>query len=190
MAVFGSGIPAGTTISAITGPTTYTLSQASTNATVAAVYGSTAYTDLNRGLVANPGTGLDTVKVGTGFVTTDDVNFNRAFNALNIAGSGLEVGSSAGNATLTLSGGGLIVSGGANTLSVARVALGGAEGGLHIDSGASLALTGALTGTAGLTRSLDGTLTFGGAQYYTGTTTLNGGTTVLPSGTVNPIFYG
>jgi autotransporter-associated beta strand protein len=186
MAVFGSGIPAGTTILAVTSPTTYTLSAASTNATVPVTYGSTAYTNINLALIP---ASTDTIKIGAGFITTDDLNANRSFNAINIVGTGINLGSVGGNATLTLTSGGLIVSGGANTLSVARVAL-GAEGAFHINTGASLNITGSIvTGTAGLNKNLAGSLNFDARQFYTGTTTVNNGTLQLASGVTNTLFF-
>lgn len=184
MAVFGAGIPAGTTISAVTSPTTYTLSLASTNATVPVTYGTTAYTNINSALAP---VSTDTLKIGVGFITTDDINASRTFNALNLAGTGINLDSTSGNATLTLTSGGVIVSGGSNTLSVARIAL-GAEGAFHVASDASLNVTGFMTGLSGLNKNLAGSLTLSNKQFYTGTTTLNGGTTTLAGGT-NTLFF-
>ena len=56
-----------------------------TNATVPVTYGTTAFTNINSGLVANATTGTDTLKLGASFITTTALNANRSFNAVNIA---------------------------------------------------------------------------------------------------------
>ncbi len=144
-----------------------------------------AYTDINSAAAT------DTVKVGTGFVTTDDLTANRTINGLNIDDGTARTVSSVANGTLTLTSGAVLVEGGGSvvhTLSVPRIAL-GAEGAFHIAPSTTLNVTGTLSGTAGLNKNLGGTLTLTGAQFYTGTTTVNDGTLNLSFGT-NTLFPG
>ncbi len=189
-AVFGPTVSVGATVGTILSSTTYTIAGTiTTGGTQSLTYGTAAYTNINSALIP---ASTDTIKVGTGGIpalgNADDLNFSRSFNAINIVGTGINLSSTADNATLTINSGGVIVSGGANTLSVGRIAL-GAEGAFHINPGASLDVTGSMTGASGLTKNLGGLLSLTAQQFYLGATVLNGGTTRLAFGT-NTLFPG
>ena len=103
-------------------PTQYTITGTiTTGGTQVLTYGATPYTNINNAFTT------DTVEVGTGEVTTSTLSNNRTENALLINGAGLTVGGAA-NGTLALTSGGLMVTGGSDTLSVSRLALGAVEG--------------------------------------------------------------
>ncbi|MGB8167670.1 MAG: autotransporter-associated beta strand repeat-containing protein, partial [Chthoniobacteraceae bacterium] len=186
MAVYGGNGVGANTIASITGPSTFTLTNPATTAGATPLtYGTTAYTSINSPLIA---ASTDTIKLGTGFITVDDINANRSFNAINIAGSGINLDSTCPNAQLTITSGGVIVSGGSNTISVDRIAL-GAEGFLSIATGSSLNITGAITSaTGGVDKNLGGDLTFSAQQFYSVPTVVNAGKLTLAGGT-NTLFF-
>ncbi|MDB6076147.1 MAG: Autotransporter-associated beta strand repeat protein, partial [Verrucomicrobiaceae bacterium] len=108
-------------------------------------------------------------------------------NAMAINGSGVVISGTPG-ANLSLTSGALLNTGGSNQLSIATLSLGTVEGIIHTNGvGNVLDITGSLTGTAGVTKTLDGTLQYSAPQYYTGTTTVNGGSLKLNGG-LNAIF--
>jgi len=197
MAVYGPNIPAGDTIAAITGPTTYTLTTAATAAATSNLaYGATSYTDINS-LVAVRASG-DNVKLGTGFVTDGNaINAPiRSFGSINMSGAGQTLDSVVpnGSATLTLASGNFLSSGaGTNTIGGGTIiAAGGTEIGLTVASGNTLVVNGAFSGSGAITKGLTGNVTFNAAQYFnTGGNnfTINGGTVTLNGGT-NTLFPG
>ena len=93
--------------------------------------------------------------------------------------------------TLTLTSGAILVNstGGSSLLSVPVVAFGGAEAILHIASGASLGVTSGFSGTAGMTKSLGGTLNLNAQQFISGNTIVNSGTLNLASGATNTLLF-
>lgn len=127
--------------------------------------------------------------------TANSLTGNQTLNALNLntgAGS-LNVGGLAGlnPTTLTVTSGGILVNGtGSNAiLSVPVVAFGGAEAIMHVASGINLDITSGISGTGGLTKSLNGILNFNQQQYYSGTTTVNAGTLNLNPNTTNTLLF-
>ncbi|MEA3213309.1 MAG: hypothetical protein QOE70_6366 [Chthoniobacter sp.] len=173
-----------TTAPTLVPATTGILARALVNGTDFATYdatnGITAFSAYNANLSAAAVT--DTVKL------TASTNLGRpqTINGLAISGTGLTVGGGS-FAPLTLTSGGLLVTGGANTLSIPIVALGGVEGIFHVASAATATMSGTFTGTAGLTKADAGNLNLSALQYYTGTTTVNGGTLKLGSA-ANTLF--
>ncbi len=134
---------------------------------------------------------------GTGSTTTNYIATtstalagNFSANALLVAGSGITVSAPA-NSTLTLGSatqaGTLAVTGGTgNVISVPTVAMGTAEGLVLTNSGSTVTVSSAITGTAGLTLGGAGTVTLSSStSSYSGTTTLNSGT--LAVGAINAI---
>ncbi|MEI9894790.1 MAG: autotransporter-associated beta strand repeat-containing protein [Chthoniobacter sp.] len=111
---------------------------------------------------------------------------SRTLNALAISGDGLTVTGVPGS-TLTLTSGGVLVTGGTNTINVPILAFGGVEGQFHINAGSTLLLGSAVTGTVGLNVSDGGTLALTAPQYYTGLTLLNSGTMKLLAGSTNSL---
>ena len=109
------------------------------------------------------------------------VNATRTVNALKINGSGLNVSSSVTNGRLALFAGGLLNTGGNNTISTNRVDFAAVPALLHTNTGGTLTLSTSLTGSGGLTKALAGGLTFssGSRSYITGAHTLLNGTTTL-----------
>ncbi len=143
-----------------------------------------AYTNINSAAAT------DTVEVGTGFVTTSAINsFSQTLNALYLNGSGLTVSGTAQSGAMTLTSGGVLFNGVGNTISVPVIAQGATEYIYHVAGGTSTAtISSAITGTAGLTKADAGILTLSSADYYTGTTIVNGGTLQLAGGT-NTLFF-
>jgi autotransporter-associated beta strand protein len=127
--------------------------------------------------------------------TANSLTGNQTLNALtlNTGVGSLNVGGLAGlnPTTLTITSGGILVNGtGTNaTLSVPVVALAGAEGIVHVGSGMTLDVSSGISGTGGLTKSLNGVLNFNQQQYYSGTTTVNAGTLNLNPGTTNTLLF-
>ena len=196
MAVYGPNIPAGTTIASITGPTTYTLSNAATAAgTVNLAYGSTGYTDVNSAIARDAV--ADNVKLGTGFVTTGNAvaGTARTFNSLYLTGSStLDAAVPGFGTTVTLTSGNILAAGGGTTTvgSNIIVASGGTELGLNVAANSTLAINGILTSSGAVTKGLAGNLTFNTPQYFnTGATNfnINGGTVTLNGGN-NTLFPG
>ncbi len=130
---------------------------------------------------ANTTSGITSSPTALGF-------YNQTLNAVRIAGTGLTFGSSASGGGVTLTSGGLLVTGGANTIT-SVVAFGANEGIVHVNSGSTLTMNGVFTGTAGVNKADGGTLRVTGSQYYTGTTYVNSGTLQLPLNSINPLFF-
>ena len=88
--------------------------------------------------------------------------------------------------TLTLAAGSVLVTGGSNTLSVPIVSTTNAGATFETNSGASLNVTGSLTGTGGLDyrvgRNAD---LLRAPDYLTGTNTINSGTVTLAGATMH-----
>ena len=115
--------------------------------------------------------------------STISVGTNLSLNAVLINGTGLTLGGGAGS-SLTLTGGGLLVSGGSNTVGVPTLALGTTEGVLLTNAGSTANVSSVITGTGGLTiGGAGGTVTLSGADTWTGTTALNSGTLVVANNT-------
>ncbi|MDP2324310.1 MAG: autotransporter-associated beta strand repeat-containing protein, partial [Gammaproteobacteria bacterium] len=144
-----------------------------------------AYTNINTAAAT------DNVKVGVGFVTTSALTGSKTINSLNIVGNGLAVN---GAGVLTLTSGGILNSGGSNTLGGAglTIALGATEGGINVATGSVLTVSSQITGTGNLTKGLGGELVFTAKQLFnTGTSyfTINGGKVTLNAGD-NTLFQG
>jgi autotransporter-associated beta strand protein len=129
---------------------------------------------------------VDTIGAGTNvkLSTTPLAQSSVSLNTLNLSGSGTSLSMASGQ-TLTLSGGGLIKSGGGAAATISSdtgLTTGGAvELVIRTDTAAdSLNIPAPIiNSTAGLTKSGLGTLTLSGANTYTGTTTVDGGTLTL-----------
>lgn len=172
-----------TTAPALTPASTGILPRVTVNgadfATYAAGTGVSAFTAYNTAADINTAAATDTFKI-IGATTTSSLTGNLTLNALAFDGAGLTAGGSPAT-NLTLNSGGVLVKGGASTLSVPTVIL-GAEGLFHVASGSSLSVSSSLQGILGVTKTLGGTLTFTTPQSYLGATTINGGTLVLAGG--------
>lgn len=127
--------------------------------------------------------------------TSNSLTGNQTLNALNLLTTGgtPNVGGLGGlnPTTLTLTSGAILVNGtGTNAiLSVPIVALGAAEGVIHTSSGKTLDVTSGFSGTAGMTKALNGTLNLNAQQFVSGTTTVNGGTLNLQSASTNTLLF-
>lgn len=116
---------------------------------------------------------------------------NKTINALKITGNGISIASTGlSNTTLTLTAGGIAVTGGTNTISVPVLATAGVEQFYHVNAGATLNLNSTLSGTGGFTKADNGTLVLTGpagaipgvtASQMSGTFAVNGGTLKLGS---------
>ena len=102
-------------------------------------------------------------------------------NALAFSGNGLSLGALP-TTTLTLTSGGVLSTGGSNTLNVPVIALAAKNGVFHVDSGASLSVGSMITGTAGITKADAGSMTLTAPQYFTGGLFVNAGTLTALSG--------
>ncbi len=193
-AVSSTSIPAGARIASIIDANSFTITIPATvtgpNAntifqeTGIAALNSAAYLgapDLNTGVAA------DTVLVDSGTLLSD-LTANRTFNALKFSGTGLNVGGFA-RISLTLGSGGLLATGGSNTINVPILAVGGTQLISHIDTGSVLTISSTLTGTAGAVKADPGLLVLNtpssaipgvsGNVSFTGTQNLLGGTLQL-----------
>ncbi len=145
--------------------------------------GVAAFSAYNTGNNLNTALATDTVKL----TASSGLNASATIYALAFNGTGLAANGAA--QTLTLTSGGLLVTGGSDTLNVSLVALGATEGIFHVASGSTATMNGTFTGTAGLTKADAGSLVLASPQFYTGTTTINGGILQLASGGTNTLFF-
>ncbi len=133
-------------------------------------------------------------------VTANSLTGNQTINAINLQSGPLvgnvpNLGGLGGlnPTTLTLTSGGILANGtgaGSNSiLSVPVVALAGVEGIIHVASGQTLDVTSGFSGTAGITKSLPGTLNLNGQQFVSGNTIVNGGTLNLTSAATNTLLF-
>jgi autotransporter-associated beta strand protein len=175
--------------------TSYDFAAYTTTGGIAVFTAYSAVTDINNAVAT------DTVKVGTGFTTSTNLSASRTLNALAFTGNNLTVSGNTGT-ILTLTSGNVLATGGSlatpDTLSVPIVALAAAEGIFSINSGTALQLGtgaapfnetgGSITGTGGLTKTGGGSLLLDSAQFYTGATSVNGGTLQLVAGATNTLL--
>jgi autotransporter-associated beta strand protein len=120
-----------------------------------------------------PGNDLVFPAGATSLTSTDDLAAGTSFGSLTIGGSGYTIGGNAITLTGTLDS---AQTGGSNTVGL-PIAPGG-DGPLSVtvdESGADLVLSGAVSGSTGLTKSGDGVLDLTGANTYTGTTPVSAG---------------
>jgi autotransporter-associated beta strand protein len=124
--------------------------------------------------------------------TLNSLTGNQTLNALNINNTAA-VGGLGGNppATLTLTSGSIFATGaGGAFLNSPIVAFAGAEGIIHVQSGQSLTVNSGMSGTAGLSKDLAGTLNINAQQFVLGNHFVNGGTLKLTtSGITNPLLF-
>ncbi len=151
-------------------------------ATYNATNGLIAFTGYNVTNNLNTAAATDTMKI-TANTTLDG---SKTVNALNITGNGITVTGN-GTTTLTLTSGGVLVTGGTNTLSIPILNMGGAGGVFHVNTGSVLNMGSAMIGSNGFTKALGGTMNLTAKQYTAGTTTVNTGTLRLSAG-LNSIF--
>ncbi len=103
---------------------------------------------------------------------TATLSANTSISTLKLDGDGRSVG---GAFTLTLSGGGLLSTGGANSVTTTTLALGTGALVARVNDG-SLSISSTITGSGGLTKSGPGVLMLSGANAQTGIVTINEGT--------------
>jgi autotransporter-associated beta strand protein len=151
-------------------------------ATYNATNGLTAFAGYNGSTTTdiNLAGATDTVEVTSSYGATT-LNASKTLNALAINGNGLTVSGVAGS-TLTLTSGGVLVTGGSDTISVPVLAFAATEGILSVNAGSILTLGSAITGTVGFSKADGGSVTLTAASFDTGTTTLNGGSLTLGAG--------
>ncbi len=115
---------------------------------------------------------------------------SRTLNAIKLNGTGLTLGGAARN-SLTITSGGVLSTGGANTISVPVLQLAAVQGIFHVDAASSLEITSVLAGTAGWVKAGPGTLTLSppsssimgrSANTITGNGTILDGTVILNGG--------
>ena len=158
-----------------------------------ATYNSTdgvaAFTGYNASTTAdiNAAGATDTVEVTSSYGVTT-LGGSKTLNALAISGSGLLVSGLAGS-TLTLTSGGVLVTGGSDVISVPVLAFGATGGIFSINSGSTLTLASVITGTAGFVKADGGGLTLTSPSSNTFTTTVNGGALTLAAG-ANSLYPG
>lgn len=127
--------------------------------------------------------------------TANSLTGNQTLNALKLtSGAGsTNVGGLSGlnPTTLTLTSGGVLVNGtgSGSTLSVPVVAFGGTEAIFHVLSGQTLDVTSGMSGTAGLTKSSNGSMTLNQQQFISGNTIVNAGTLSLQPGATNTLLF-
>ena len=169
MSITGAGIPVGTYVVSVDSATQLTLSQ---NAT-------------------SNGAGTADFIINEIHVMDLTTNVNLAGNAtrdaIKINGSGLTIGGATLN-RLTLTGGGILNTGGNNTLSTPQVSFGSIAGFIQVAPGTTLNIDSALIGAGNWAKSLSGTLVLNTPTYISGTTNLLNGTTQLISGGLNTFF--
>ncbi|NBV87547.1 MAG: hypothetical protein EBS01_15050, partial [Verrucomicrobia bacterium] len=120
-------------------------------------------------------------------------SFSRTLNALAI-GDGVTLGGPVSGSFLTLSAAGVLVGNGTSSAMAtldrsAGLAFGSKEAMFHTTAGGTLEVLGQISGTGGLTKTLDGLLLLSAPQFYTGMTSVNGGTLRLSNG-MNTLFPG
>lgn len=103
------------------------------------------------------------------------ITANTSISTLKLDGDGASVG---GAFTLTLSGGGVLSTGGNNTLATSTLALGTGAFVVRVNNGV-LGVSSNITGSGGLTKSGPGILEFSGTNAQTGTISINEGTVRL-----------
>jgi X-X-X-Leu-X-X-Gly heptad repeat protein/autotransporter-associated beta strand protein len=195
---FGAGLGLATneilfsTVPALSPATTGILADATVNGADFATYGAngiTAFSNYTTETTINSAAATNTVLV----TSNANLTASATINALKISGGGLTVAGT-GAFTLTVTSGGVLVTGGTDTLSIPYIVFGApaTEGALQVNTGATLDLSSVITSTqtGGLVKGLGGNLEILSQQFYTGTTTLNGGTTQLASGVTNTLFAG
>ncbi|MFM9000225.1 MAG: beta strand repeat-containing protein, partial [Opitutia bacterium] len=156
------------------------------NATaVSAFSGYASGADLNAGLTTA------TYKINAAF-GTDDLRFSRTINAVtltDVTARALGLQSGVGDATLTVTSGGIISTGGVtHVLAVPRLNL-GSNAFIQVPAGSTLDVTGAITSGGSLMKALGGALNLSARQWYNSTTNVTGGTLVLNGGN-NTVFPG
>ncbi|MFN5805594.1 MAG: autotransporter-associated beta strand repeat-containing protein, partial [Opitutia bacterium] len=139
----------------------------------------------------NVGAATDTLKVGAAYAN-DDLAFSRTINAITLTDTTartLGVQSGVGDATLTITSGGIIAAGSVtHTLAVPRLNL-GSNAFIQVLDGSTLDITGGITSASSLMKALPGTLKLSAKQWYNITTNVTGGTLTLNAG-ANTIFPG
>ncbi len=150
---------------------------------VANVNGLQAFSTYNTTNNLDSALATDTPKV----TANTNISVSRTLNALAISGTGIAVGGVQGS-TLTLTSGGILVTGGSDALNIPVVALAAVEGQVHINTGSTLTLGSAITGTVGVTKSDGGALDLLSPQYYSGTTWVDAGTLQLLNSSTNSLL--
>ncbi|MCX6847486.1 MAG: hypothetical protein NTY98_01045, partial [Verrucomicrobia bacterium] len=133
---------------------------------------------LNSGATANVAMGY---QYGGVFIAATTINSL----TLNQSGGTMAAGPIPQNTTLTVTSGGIIAQAGNRGISGGLVAFGAAPGFIYANGDTSFSA--GITGSGGLAKGGLGTLTLNRAQFYTGTTTVNGGNLTLNGG-ANTLF--
>ncbi len=152
-------------------------------ATYSAGTGIVAFTGYTTRTDINTGAATETVNVDA-TTTVRDITLARTVNALKVVDDNVTLGSDGlilPTQGLTVTSGGIIVTGNDATISAPVLAFGGTEGVIRV-YGDSLNVASSVTGTAGLTKTRDGDLTFSTRQSYTGQTALSSGNMILAGG--------
>jgi autotransporter-associated beta strand protein len=135
------------------------------NGTAFAFYGANGITAVT--------TNTASITAGGNARLTASNNVAGTVNSLHLDGSGI----SAGAGTLRVTSGGILSSGGANSIGATTLAFGAAEGVVHAVS--NLAISSDITGSAGLTKAGPGQLRLAGNNSYSSGTHVNGGTLLV-----------
>ena len=197
-----SNIPAGARITGIIDDLTFTISvpatgtsAQSTNFSLVGLAPFASY-EQNPNITSSAVNSTDTFVV-TASTITASLTASKTINALKIDGGFVAGG--APETTLTLDTGGLLSTGGSNTVSVPVLAF-GAQGFVHVNAGSQLTITSSLTGGSGFVKAGDGLLILdtpvsavpglGGNTALTGTHNFNAGTVQIGAvaGGINNLF--
>ncbi len=143
-------------------------------------YNPTSTTDINLAQAT------DTVDANAG-LTTSNLTANRTVNALRLNGSGISVGGT--GRTLAVTSGGILNTGGNNTLDVSMVNFPTNTAYIQVDAGTTLFVNSALTGGVNFAKALPGTLQLNTPSFATGTHNILRGTLKLNGG-LNTMFPG
>ncbi|WP_395748858.1 autotransporter-associated beta strand repeat-containing protein [Prosthecobacter sp.] len=144
-----------------------------------------ASADYNLGNNLNTAAATDTI----GLTASSTLVASRTINAIKIDGTGLSVGGNTG-VRLTVTSGGLINTGGDNSLDVPSITFVGNTPVIQVQSGTTLTVNSTLIGTANFVKVQSGTLAFNTPSFVTGTHNLLNGTTKLIANGLNTFFPG
>jgi autotransporter-associated beta strand protein len=170
----------GDTIGALSGSGTVT---SSVSGSVTLSVGATNDSGAFSGVIQNGSGTLTLTKAGTGVETLSGADTYTGVTTINAGTLSIKADNNLGTAPGSATAGSLTLNGGTMattasfTLNANRgISLGASGGTIDVAASTTLTYSGIAAGTGSLTKTDTGTLVLGGANIYTGTTTINGGT--------------